>query len=418
MPAKHSGQQNIWPENTRYMKNTLISFLFYSFLSVNVGTPGLAFSKASFSATHNPSDAFLVPFQFQIDPMASLLLVNFEKDPDSLYLGFEPQVFDDPVNGKGMLVIGWRVDGWVDVYYQPGLRIYPVKYSIAGKGLANAIETELSKDLFDITENGVQAEILFYDLLGREVRIMIKESNPAKRKPFGLLAPMGDAAVNPSAMPLIYLHDFYFVRKKKTEIEVSVNSRIHKTEALPVPMDWQKMYFVRYSPDPFIVTFNPAGSGPLKPIATGGNLQIEKGNDAYEFARYDSIVGLKSMTARGLKHEVRLSFDPAFPDIKQLAKGDRHEGKFTIISDPATGTISGIYEVERTDAEVRIVMWPSAGWKPEINKFSLRFMYTVAQVFKKWPSTYRWEAIISPAADGDYLMQSEWIRLESAGRKK
>ena len=63
---------------------------------------------------------FFNPFHIAIDPMERLLLVNFEKDPDSLYIGFEPQVFDDHINGKGHLVIGWRIDGKVDVYHEPG----------------------------------------------------------------------------------------------------------------------------------------------------------------------------------------------------------------------------------------------------------------------------------------------------------
>ncbi len=33
----------------------------------------------------------LNPFALSVDPMERLLLVNFEKDPDSTYIGFEPQ---------------------------------------------------------------------------------------------------------------------------------------------------------------------------------------------------------------------------------------------------------------------------------------------------------------------------------------
>lgn len=50
---------------------------------------------------------FLSPFSIDIEPMSRLLLVNFEKDPDTVYVGFEPQVFDDADHGKGHLVIGW-----------------------------------------------------------------------------------------------------------------------------------------------------------------------------------------------------------------------------------------------------------------------------------------------------------------------
>jgi hypothetical protein len=52
------------------------------------------------------TELFINPFCIDIDPMERLLLVNFEKDPDTIYIGFEPQVFDDPINGRGHLVIG------------------------------------------------------------------------------------------------------------------------------------------------------------------------------------------------------------------------------------------------------------------------------------------------------------------------
>jgi hypothetical protein len=73
------------------------------------------------------------PFRIDIDPMKRLLLVNFEKDPDTTYVGFEPQVFDDAVNGRGHLIIGWRQDGRVDVFPEASLRLAPDKYDIAGK---------------------------------------------------------------------------------------------------------------------------------------------------------------------------------------------------------------------------------------------------------------------------------------------
>ncbi len=63
----------------------------------------------------------IIPFRIDIDPMERLLLVNFEKDRTPPNVGFEPQVFDDSINGKGHLVIEWRQDGRVDVYHQPGL---------------------------------------------------------------------------------------------------------------------------------------------------------------------------------------------------------------------------------------------------------------------------------------------------------
>jgi hypothetical protein len=41
---------------------------------------------------------------------------------------------------------------------------------------------------------------------------------------------MGNAAENPSALPLILLHDFYFSKRKDTEIYIKINGKLHKPD--------------------------------------------------------------------------------------------------------------------------------------------------------------------------------------------
>lgn len=57
------------------------------------------------SMTDSRSTRVIFTFSIDIDPMERILLVNFEKDPDSVYVGFEPQVFNDEINGVGHRVI-------------------------------------------------------------------------------------------------------------------------------------------------------------------------------------------------------------------------------------------------------------------------------------------------------------------------
>jgi len=45
------------------------------------------------------------PFSLSIVPMQKLFLINFEKDPDEIYHGLEPQWFDDSASGRGLRVI-------------------------------------------------------------------------------------------------------------------------------------------------------------------------------------------------------------------------------------------------------------------------------------------------------------------------
>ena len=343
--------------------------------------------------------------------MERLLLINFEKDPDSVYIGFEPQYFDDAVNGTGLLVIAWRTDGKIEVYHQPGLSLDPGKYDIAGKGLAHMVECLMQPAAFEVNDQGVQANIGFQDLAGREICIQIAERNPKRRKPFGLLAPMGQAAESPSAMPMVILHDFYFVRKRHTDITVKIAGRAHTVDELPVPMDFTKMYFCRYSPDPFIVTFNTAFDGGLTTLQIRDDGTAALGDMRYELAEGATGAEIKALSRKGTRHTIRMELSPALPNMLHLPDGTGFKGAFRIFGHPSTGSVSGHYELEKKGSDTRIELIPSGGWKPVIPKLSIFFMFTVIKMFKHWPKTYRWMAVLREEAGGQLTMRSGWARI-------
>jgi hypothetical protein len=356
---------------------------------------------------------FITPFSLDIEPMSRLLLVNFEKDPDTIYKGFEPQVFDDAEHGKGHLVIGWRNDGKVDVYHEPSLKLNPKGYDIVGKGLANMVAREMNHALFLVKNEGVQAHFLFKDMLDREVEIMINESNPKKREPFGLLAPMGHVAENPSSLPLILLCDFYFVRQQHTEFKVSIDGVYRKLDKLPIPMDFTKMYFTRYSSKPIIARLNPAFGGALKV------LEVKTGIKNIDFGEYDiNLVWngenalFKRITRRNEIHPIHLDFDDPFPNLYAWEGNSNLSGKFRIVSHPSIGEIAGEYLVSKLDDKIKITMVPNKGWKPKYTKFSLRFLYNVVSIFKQWPKTYAWTAEVHQNNNDQYFMDSDWKRIK------
>jgi hypothetical protein len=362
-------------------------------------------------AQHQGTHGFLLPFDLKVDPMARLVLINFEKDPDTLYIGFEPQVFDDPVNGQGHLVIGWRRDGRVDVYYDPALTPPdPERYDIAGQGLAHLLPTPFDAARFEVTGRGVDLHYRFWDMHGREVLLHIKEDHPARRKPFGLLAPMGDAARAPSAMPLVLLHDFYFVRRRHTRHRISIAGREHRLDRLPLRMDGRKMYFTRYSPDPLILTLNPAADETRQPR------MLDRASDRHPTA--DSLVLILAPSLPDLTclervhgpHTVSLCFDPPFPEPGTLLDGDAYRGDFLLRGHPSTGSLSGVCRMERQGDWVLLHLHPSGGWKPRPTKMSLRLMYAMAKVFRQWPATYHWTAELDPLPDGAWHMRSRWTR--------
>jgi len=288
--------------------------------------------------------AIINPFKINIDPMERLLLLNFEKDPDALYIGFEPQVFEDNIHGKGHIVIGWRADGRVDVYYQRSLKLDP------------------------------------------------------------------RTAENPSAMPLVLLNDFYFIRKNNTEAKISIDGKLHKLDELPVPMDGTRMFYARYSTEPLIATINPACDDELKPFEIEHQQRVASLEDQdIELEWLEDKPYIRRITQKNGVHPVTVSFKGAFPDIRFLKNNTVFSGEFEIKGHPSTGKIGGNYKVEKNDA-IKIRIIPAKGWEPIPTKLSLRLMYSVAKIFKKWPTTYEWTAHIQESGNGVYHMRSRWDR--------
>ncbi len=366
--------------------------------------------------SHNNDDVsklrkIVFPFQIKIDPMNKLLLVNFEKDPDSVYIGFEPQVFNDDINGVGHIILGWRKDKKVDVYCQKSVNVDASKYSIAGAGLNEIIPVEMDKAFYEVTTFGVQAHYVFKDILGRHVELLIAESNPAKRRPFGILAPMGDAASNPTTLPLIFLRDFYFVRKRMTRYVITIDGKSHKSDDLPIPMDWHKMTFMRYCPNPLIATLNPDYNGILDTYDIEiGQKTHEREGCTYELEWDNQTPCVKSMRVNNNFHSLSIYFSPSFPCLNTISDSARFKGSFVISGYESIGTVSGEYIINSDGEGIRVTVVPSGGWRPRITKLSTLFLFSVAKVFKKWPTTYRWDAQLKKSPEEIWHMKSKWSR--------
>lgn len=367
--------------------------------------------SAQFASFDEKPHRLAFPFHIDIDPMERLLLVNFEKDPDAVYLGFEPQFFNDSVIGTGHLIIGWRTDRKTDLYHEPSLKLDPTKYSITGAGLNQMIEVKMDVASFEINHFGAQVNYAFKDILGRAIKIKISERNNSKRKPFGILAPMGDAALNPFSMPLVFLHDFYFVRQKDSEINVSIDSRTHKIDELPMRLDFQKMTFIRYSPKPLIATFNPAFDGLLQELEIDKGQKIaENKNSTFELEWSNEQPFVKSMEVKNQIHPLKISLNPSLPCLNSIGENQKHFGEFHISGHPSVGSVSGSFIVKSGINSVSIKLNPHKGWKPTYTKFSTWFLFNVSKIFKKWPTTYQWKADLAKNDDGKWYMRSNWKR--------
>lgn len=351
-----------------------------------------------------------IPFSLSITPMEALLFMTFEQDPDSVYLAFEAQRFDDDLQGTGRLVIGWRVDGKVDIFHDPELRLDPDGYDICVGGLAHMAARDFKDSFFTVGASGMRARLSFEDLQGRLIELEIQEKNKRGPRPFGFLAPVGDSAESPSAMPILMLHDFYFVRRKGTEMSITIDGRSHRPDVINFPIDWSIMYFTRYTPDPMVIFFNRAAEGPVSTLSVFGEERLVKNETIYELDYRGETPLLKSMKKITGGRSIALSFEPAFPNLSAFA-GTSVSGGFSIKGDPALGEIRGGYTVTRVDGGLEVVLVPSEGWIPKRERLGVRLLYTVVGLFRNWPKSYRWTAFIREATDGQLHMESTWERM-------
>lgn len=339
-----------------------------------------------------------------------MALINIEKDPDTSYIGFEPQLLKNKF-GEGLLVIGYRADEKIDVYFQPQLQLKASDYAGIGKGVNQVKAVPLQDAFLRFSEKGLHTSASFTDIQGRAISFDINEQSKKKTKPFGLLAPIGTGAENPDGLMLVFLEDFYFVRRTDTKAEVRIAGKQHKLDTF-MPMDGTKMYFSRYTPRPITVTVNPNYSGKIEalPLVDG---KAQSNGNRYTLQHKNGTIEIESIQQNVSEQMVTMKFSPAFPDIRNVKNGELIVGKFSIAAHEKTGVVSGKYSVRNEQGIIHLAMTPSEGWKPyPKNRLVVKMVFTMAKVFRRWPKTYQWDATLSPISDTSYKMESKWTRIK------
>ncbi len=354
------------------------------------------------------SGRFVSPFKLAYRPMKHLLLYDLSDDPH--YRGFEPQLLDDPEQGSGLLVIAYRKDGMVDVYFSPDLRLNKEEYQVES-GLKGWHETRFERSHFVIDPYGIEVDIAFSDCEGREIRIRIQNMLSRARKYMRLLAPNGSTIQNPNKLMLVYLLEFDFLRRPVREMQVSVGGAPRKAAAFPFPIPGGPAAFVRYAGRTMIVEMNEAHDGvlDLRTPAEDGDIQLD--GATCHLVERDGHFEIDHIQVSSPPHHMQLWFSPPFPDVLALAAGDQGGGRFGLLLDDQERVCGGQYQFTCQDEQVvDIVMQIDQGWQPVRPAGLLRFVMFFSRVFKQWPTTYRWHAKI--AQDGTTVrLTSAWERV-------
>ncbi|OEF95675.1 hypothetical protein [Desulfuribacillus alkaliarsenatis] len=331
----------------------------------------------------------LIPFGLTYVPMTKLALINFEKSPDSVYKGLEPQYFNDEKHGNGYRIIAYRNDGYVDVYDDINLKRFDDEsFDVVGKGLCEKKMVTIEDVIFEKKGYCFHLSFKFTDKHGRLIVANIKEQSTRKSNGINLLAPVGSSSEKPTYLPLFFLYDFDFVRKHSTVVELTIDGKkIEQDNFLaPFPKDFQWRYFTRYTLDCQIVEFATAKKSVLEECVLDKSGVVGRGPLEYQY-RDTTLVKIKLKDA---KHPLTVEFDQGLADIRNLDDNKEHIDTFKITADKGAGFVSGKYSIIKDANSVVIEMTPSDGWTPETNSILTKILFTKKSLFCSWPKTYKY----------------------------
>ena len=106
---------------------------------------------------------------------------------------------------------------------------------------------------------------------------------------------------------------------------------------------------------------------------------------------------------------VRLAFRPPLPDLTALPGGARRDGSWSVSAGVARLT-GGRWFTERDGDQVRAGLDVTEHWRPRRLPLLMRAVTTVVPVFRRWPVTYRWRAVLGPSGE----ITGGWTRAGSA----
>lgn len=325
---------------------------------------------------------YILPFNFGFEPMSRLAVISFKEDEE--FEGFEPQFFNDPINGKGIRLLRYRKNGKVDVYYESGIN-HDEDFNISA-GINDLKMTHFDKNIFSITKNGLQVDLVFTDNQGRKNELRVVETSKRKH-PVPLLAPVGGGVKKPHKLFFVYMHDFDFAYRNTTQIFCSIGERVLKPATLPLLINGHPTYLTRYCSKLTIVALNPKGYDPLCFEAIPG-ITVINGEPKTEIrcnahGRIDQIRIAQGMCT------AELHFSHGFPNLPQLPEGECKAGFFSlyISGDKIT---EGQYRLIKTLEQVYVELNQFKKWQPVNYPLSYKILFSFVKIFKKWPTQYGW----------------------------
>lgn len=349
-----------------------------------------------------------LPIEIKPSPITKLVLIPFEKTSDTIYNCFELQYIDGAPYGKGYRVIAYRRDQYVDVYDDEALNFLADEtFHVTGKGLHRHVQTPLKNVIFCREQGRQNISFAFTDLENREIQVYIAEKSNRKTIPMNLLAPVGSGSASPNFLPVFFMYEFDFIRRKNTEISCRIADREIPIDPFPFPMNGQFRWYARYSTECELLEFATTDSAEIKEVELDGQNIYRNGNVEYIFERENVLEKIKVHFGN---NTVQILFTPGL-DLTESC-----HGSFQIRPREQMGYLQGEYQV-RTEKETAFIMGskgkgdskpeaeggqktvltmcPTEGWISAPNSFITRKIFSKNSVFCKWSRKYQYKSVFN-----------------------
>ena len=323
----------------------------------------------------------IIPFIVNYSPIKKLAIIPFEKKTDKIYKSFELQYIDGEPYGNGYRIVAYRKDNYVDVYDDSSLQFQEnEKFNVAERGLNRHIQVPIKKAYLEKQNNCECISFSFKDLENRKIDFYIKEFSNKKSIPMNLLAPIGYGSKSPNFLPLFFMYDFDFIRKKYTQIECKIEGKEIVIDEFPMPMNMQFRYYARYSNQCELLEFANTDSLSFVEVDIDDNSYIDK-NVEYIFEDSNSLNKIIVHLEDG---KIDINFSPCFNMNKDT------KGIFKICPKEKMGYLEGIYEINRDKDKIYIRLVPQNGWNSVPNSFITKVILNPNSIFCKWCKNYEY----------------------------
>lgn len=332
-----------------------------------------------------------LPIIVKYSPIRKLALIPFEKSPDVFYRGFELQFIDGEPYGVGYRVLAYRNDKYVDVYDDMSLNFLENEsFNVVENGLNKHIQTRIGN--VQLGKQGYNQIISFefVDIQERKISVHIEEMSKRTSRSMNLLAPIGVGSKVPEYMPVFFMYDFDFIRRRRSVVSCKIDGRKIRIDTFPMPMNGQTRLFARYSNECELLEFANTSVYELQKVELKENNTYCDGNVEYFF---DDREALKKVMVHFGEENVQISFDDSLSLDKTCV------GQFTINPREQMGYIQGEYSVQRENNTIIFKITPIDGWISKPNSFITRLILGKNSVFCSWSRKYSYEAIIDLATE-------------------